>query len=88
MQFLSKQGRPLSLYEVSEGDELMSLVIIYVDDGGIIVTPDAFKEMITALRNTFKVKSIGKMDMFIGCHIIDKPDKDGAWNHQPKLLKN
>jgi hypothetical protein len=65
-----------------------AFVIIYVDDGGIIGTPEAIKEVIEALGNTFKVKLMGKMDNFVGCQIIDTPDKDGVWIHQPKLLKN
>jgi hypothetical protein len=69
-------------------DEPMSFVIIYVDVGGTIGTPEAIKELIEALGNTFKVKSMGEMDKFVGCQIIDTPDKDGVWIHQPKLLKN
>jgi hypothetical protein len=66
----------------------MSFVIIYVDDGGIIGTPVAIKEVIEALGNTFKVKSMGEMNKFVGCQIIDTPDKEGIWIHQPKLLNN
>jgi hypothetical protein len=66
----------------------MSVVIIDVDDGGIIGTPEAIKEVIEGLGNTFKVKSMGEMDKFVGCQIIDTPDKDIVWIHQPKLLKN
>jgi hypothetical protein len=67
-------------------DEPISFVIKYVDDGVIIGTPEAIKEVIEALGTTFKVKSMGEMDKFIGCHIIDTPDKDGDWIHQTKLL--
>jgi Reverse transcriptase (RNA-dependent DNA polymerase) len=69
-------------------DKPMSFVIIYVDDGGTIGTPEAITEVIKALGNTFKVKSMSEMDKFVGCQIIDTPDKDGVWIHQPKLLKN
>jgi hypothetical protein len=73
---------------VGEKGEPMSFVWIYVDDGGFIRTPEAIKELIEALGNTFKVNYMGEMDKFVGCHIINTPDKDGVWIHQPKLLKN
>jgi hypothetical protein len=63
-------------------------VIIYVDDSGIIGTPDAIKEVISALEKSFKVKTMGEMENFVGCKIIDTIDKDGVWIHQSKLLKN
>jgi hypothetical protein len=50
-------------------DEPMSFVIIYVEDGGFIGTPEAIKNVIKALGNTFKVKSMGDMDKFVGCHL-------------------
>jgi hypothetical protein len=62
--------------------------LVYVDDGGIIGTPDAIKEVISALDKLLKVKTIGKMEKFDGCHIIDTVAKDGVWIHQPDLLKN
>jgi hypothetical protein len=37
-----------------------------VDDGGIIGTPDAIKEVITALGKSFKVKTMGEMDNLVG----------------------
>jgi Reverse transcriptase (RNA-dependent DNA polymerase) len=67
--------------------EPISFVIIYVDDGGIIGTPDAIKEVISGLGKVFKVKTMGEMEKFAGCHIIDTVDKYGVWIHQPKLLK-
>jgi hypothetical protein len=59
-----------------------------VDDGGIIGTPDAIKEVISALGKVFKVKTMGEMEKFVGCLIFDTIDKDGVRIHQPKLLKN
>jgi pyruvate/oxaloacetate carboxyltransferase len=42
----------------AEGDEPMSLVIISVNDGGIILTPEAIEEVIKALRKIFKVETM------------------------------
>jgi hypothetical protein len=47
--------------------------------GGIIGTPD----VISALGKSFKVKTMGVMENFVGCKIIDTIDKDGVWIHQP-----
>jgi hypothetical protein len=48
----------------------------------------ANREFIEALSKSFKVKTLGGMDKFAGCHIIDTTDKNGVWIHQTKLLKN
>jgi hypothetical protein len=40
------------------------------------------------LSKSFKVKTMGEMNKFVGCHIMGTTDKDGVWIHQPKLLKN
>jgi hypothetical protein len=73
-----------SLFQAST----LSFVIIYVDDGGIIVTLEAIKEVIEALSKSFKVKTMGELSKFVGCHIMDTTAKEGVWIHQPKLLKN
>jgi Reverse transcriptase (RNA-dependent DNA polymerase) len=66
----------------AQKDEPLSFVIIYVDDGAIIGTPDAIKEVISALGNSFKVKPMGEMEHFVGCKIIDSNDKDGVWRQK------
>jgi hypothetical protein len=83
----SKSDPCLYIKKAADG-EPNYFVIIYVDDGGIIFTPAAIKEVIAALVKPFKVKTMGEMETFVGCHIIDTIDKDGVWIHQPKLLKN
>jgi hypothetical protein len=50
--------------------------------------PDDIKELIFALGKVFKVKTMGEMKMFVGCHNIDTIDKDCVWIHQQKLLKH
>jgi hypothetical protein len=37
-----------------------------VVDGGIFGTPDAIKEVISALGKSFKVKTMGEMENFVG----------------------
>jgi hypothetical protein len=40
------------------------------------------------LGKTFKVKYLGKLENFVGCHIIEDKDKSKIWIHQPNLLKH
>jgi hypothetical protein len=63
-------------------------VIIYVYDGGIIGSPYSIKNVISSLGKVFKLKTMGEMKIFVGCHIIYTTDKDVVWIHQPKMLKN
>ena len=66
----------------------LSFVIIYVDDGGIFSTKEDIDEVINALGKVFKVKYLGKLEHFVGCHITENHSGDKLWIHQPKLLKH
>ena len=61
---------------------------MYVDDGGIIGTQDTIDELVSGLSEDFKVKYLGQMEHFVGCHLIENKEKDTLWIHQPKLMKN
>jgi hypothetical protein len=63
--------------------EPRSFVIIHVDDGEIIGTPNASKEIISAIGRSFKVKTLGEMENFVGCKILET----GVLIHHQKLLK-
>jgi hypothetical protein len=58
--------------------EPLSFLIISVDGGGIISTPNALKEVIEALSKPCRVKTVGEMSKLFACHIIDTTDKDGV----------
>jgi hypothetical protein len=79
---------PCLFIKKASGDEPLSFVIIYGDDGGIFGTQEAIKEVIEAISKSFKVNNMDEMSNFVGCHIMDTTDKEGVWIHQPKLLKN
>jgi Reverse transcriptase (RNA-dependent DNA polymerase) len=64
-----------------------ALNILYVDDGGNIGTPKVIQEVWKALASFFEVKNLGRMDHFVGCHIVRSKDKSTIWIHQPKLIK-
>jgi hypothetical protein len=65
-----------------------SFVIIYVDDGGTFSTKDNIDKLIQALSKDFKVKYLGALEHFVGCHIIENVKRDTIWIHQPKLIKH
>jgi hypothetical protein len=44
--------------------------------------------VIAALGKLFKEKTMGELEKFVGCHIIDTIDNDSVWIHQTHLLKN
>jgi hypothetical protein len=82
--YFPSKSFPCLFIKKAADQEPIASVIIY----GLIGTPDAIKEVISALGNVFKVKTMGKMEKCVGCHITDTIDKDVVWIHQPKLLKN
>ena len=69
-------------------NEITSFVILHVDDGGIIGTQETIDELVSGLSEDFKVKYLGQMEHFVGCHLIENKEKDTLWIHQPKLMKN
>jgi hypothetical protein len=56
--YVPSKSDPCLFIKNAEKDEPLSFVIIYVDDDGILGTPDANKEVISALGKSFKVKTI------------------------------
>jgi hypothetical protein len=86
--YYPSKSYPYLLIKKAADGEPISFVIKYVDNGGIIGTPDAIKELNSAVGKVFKVKTMGEMEEFVGCHIIDTINKDGVWIHQPKILEN
>jgi hypothetical protein len=54
----SKSDPCLFIKKAADGEHI-SFFIIYVDDGGTIGTPDAIKEVISALGKVFKVNTMG-----------------------------
>jgi hypothetical protein len=84
--YFPSKADPCLFIKKANGDEPLAFVIIYVDDGRIIGTQESIKEVIEALSKSFNVKTMGEMNMFVGCLIIDTTDKEGGWIHQPNLL--
>jgi hypothetical protein len=77
--YFPSKADPCLFIKKASGDEPLSFVIIFFDDGGNIGTPEANKEGAEALSKSFKVNTMGEMSKFVGCHIIDTTDKEGVW---------
>jgi hypothetical protein len=79
---------PCLFVKKMEKGEKPAFIILYVDDGGIIGTPEIINKVLKALSEVFKVKDLGVMKHFVGCHILESKAGDTIWIHQPKLIKN
>jgi hypothetical protein len=86
--FIPSPADPCLFVKKPEKNQPPAFVILYVDDGGIIGTPSIIEEVLKALSKEFEVKDLGKMEYFVGCHIIENSKHDIIWINQPKLIKN
>jgi hypothetical protein len=74
--------------ETNGNNVVMSFVVIYVDDGGIIGPQQEIDKLLKALSKDFKVKYLGEMKHVVGCHLIQNGKMDTRGIHHPKLLMN
>ena len=88
LKFKPSEADPCLFVRTNPTNEVTSFVILYVDDGGIIGTQETIDELVSGLSEDFKVKYLGQMEHFVGCHLIENKAKDTLWIHQPKLIKN
>jgi hypothetical protein len=88
LSYLPSPADPCLFVRKETENKTLSFIILYVDDGGILGTRSTIQQILNALSKDFKIKQLGKMENFVGCHIIENPSKDTIWIHQPKLIKN
>ena len=88
LNFQPSEADPCLFIKKNPKNEIISFVILYVDDGGIIGTQETIDELISGLSEDFKVKYLGPMEYFVGCRLVENQEKDTLWIHQPKLIKN
>jgi Reverse transcriptase (RNA-dependent DNA polymerase) len=86
--FKPTEANPCLFVKKGEGRKSPAFIILYVDDGGIIGTKEDIQAVLKALSTVFKLKNMGKMEHFVGCHLIESKDKSTIWIHQPKLVKH
>jgi Reverse transcriptase (RNA-dependent DNA polymerase) len=82
------EADPCLFVKKNQTEKVISFIILYVDDGGIIGTQETIDELVSGLSEDFKVKYLGQMEHFVGCRLIENKSKDTLWIHQPKLIKN
>jgi hypothetical protein len=59
-----------------------ALIIVYVDDGSTIGTPDLIKTVRKALAKELQIKDLGPIKYFVGCQILINRERDTIWiNH-------
>jgi hypothetical protein len=79
---------PCLFYKEGRNGKTKSFIIVYVDYGGIFSDDKTIQEVLTEQGKTFKVKTLSKLENFIGCKLIENEEKDTIWIHQPKLSKH
>jgi hypothetical protein len=85
---IHEEIRFLSQSQIGIKDDPPAFIIIYVDDGLIIGTPDLIKTVLHALAKEFQIKDIGPIRNFVGCQILINRERDTIWINQPKLIHN
>jgi hypothetical protein len=88
LNFFPSPADPCLFVKKQTSKEPPAFIILYVDDGAIIGTDEVIKEVLDALSKEVKVKNLGEMKHFVGCHIIEATDSKTIYIHQPKLLKH
>ena len=63
-------------------------MILYFNDGYIFGIQEDIDKVLDLLSKEFTVKRLGKVEKFVGCHIIESKKGDTMWIHQPKLLQH
>jgi Reverse transcriptase (RNA-dependent DNA polymerase) len=86
--FFPSPTDPCSFVKAGTKHESPAFIIVYVDDGLIIRTPDLIKTVIKALAKEFKIKDLGPIKKFVGCQILINRARDTIWINQPKLIQN
>ena len=65
-----------------------SILMIYVDDGGIFGEMETIDEVLTALSKVFQMKRMGPLKNFVGAKLTLNEKEDTMWVTQPKLIKH
>ena len=86
--FFPSPADPCLFVKPAVNNQPPAFIILYVDDGGVIGTPEVIREVLDALKKEFKIKELGPMKNFVGCQITINRKRDTLWIRQPKLIKN
>jgi hypothetical protein len=61
---------------------------LYVDGEVIFGTPKIIEQVLKSISSVLKVKDLGEVKYFVGCHLVHSTDGKTIHIFQPKLIKN
>jgi Reverse transcriptase (RNA-dependent DNA polymerase) len=85
--FKPTKADPCLFVKKGEGKN-SNVMILYVDDRGNYGTPENIRRVLQKLSTVFKLKNMGKMEQYVGCHLIESKEKTTVWIHLPKIIKH
>jgi Reverse transcriptase (RNA-dependent DNA polymerase) len=88
LHFFPSPADPCLFVKNGTSFELPTFIIIYVDDGLIIGTPNLIQTVLKALAKEFQIKDMGPIKNFVGCQILINRERDTIWINQPKFIQN
>jgi Reverse transcriptase (RNA-dependent DNA polymerase) len=88
LHFFPSPADPCLFVKIGTKDDPPAFIIIYVDDGLIIGTPDLIKIVLNAMAKEFQIKDLGPIKHFVDCQILINRERDTIWINQLKLIQN
>jgi Reverse transcriptase (RNA-dependent DNA polymerase) len=88
LNFFPSPADPCLFVKIGTNADPPVFIIIYVDDGLNIGTPDLIRTYLKALATEFQIKDLGPIKNFVGCQILINRERDTIWINQPKLIQN
>jgi hypothetical protein len=86
--FSPSPADPCLFVKPAKQNQPLAFIILYVDDGGVIGTPDFIRTVMNALAKDFKIKELRPIKNFVCCQIHINKTRDTIWINQPKLIQN
>ena len=71
---------------VKQDSEKISLIFVYVDDGGILGTKAVIQDTMEKLSSSLSIKRMGSIESFVGCVLTTDMKNKTIWVTQPKLI--
>jgi hypothetical protein len=87
LDFHPSPADPCLYIKKAKGNEPPAYIILYVDDGGFFGTPQIIEQVTKSISSVLKVKDLGEVKNFVGCHLVHSTDGKTIHIFQPKLIK-
>jgi Reverse transcriptase (RNA-dependent DNA polymerase) len=79
---------PCIYIKKAKDNESPAYIILYVDDEVSFGTPKIIEQVMKSISSALKLKDLGEVNNFVGCHLIHSTDGKTIHIFQPKLFKN